>query len=285
MCASHLVVGFVACTCPLTPVRSCPLTPVRSCPTSWVWSLGCPQVLIKRHSDLVILYNAQSDSTRPKTMAVCAAEIMRREEVANKKSRAADTMLDWHKGTAPDEVRRKQQLYLLKNKAHFKELTEQARATHEVRKKEKAAAMPTEPQAERGRRSEHEDKACNEGSGSETEGEPEAEPMAEDLPESTGGSRPRDTAPTQNGNCAAACDAGETTNGTVAATSAAAAVAADSAAAAAPVSPPRQPAEAYALPSLGRSGTRSLSLKKRRRASFVDSAEVAADDALSQELL
>ena len=33
----------------------------------------------------------------------------------------------------PDEVRRKQQLCVLKNKTHFKELTEQARATHDHR--------------------------------------------------------------------------------------------------------------------------------------------------------
>lgn len=211
-------------------------------------------MLIKRHSDLVILYNAQSDSTRPKTMAVCAAEIMRREEVANKKSRVADTMLDWHKGTAPDDVRRKQQLYLLKNKTHFKELTEQARATHEVRKKEKSAAKKVERQTEEGRHSDHEDKTESEGS--ETEGEPETEPKAEYT--YGGGSRADDAAP----------DAGETTNSTVVAAAAT-----------------LQPAEASDVPASGRSGTRSLSLKKRKRASFVDPDEVAVDDALSQELL
>ena len=111
-----------------------------------------------------------------------------------------------------------------------------------------------EHQTEEGRHSDREDKPESEGS--ETEGEPGTEPKAEDT--RGGGSRSGEAAPA----------AVETTNSTVITATAS-----------------LQPAEASDVPASGRSGTRSLSLKKRKRASFVDPEEVAVDDALSQELM
>lgn len=95
-------------------------------------------VMIRLHQKLVLLYNAESDGVTPMSLKDCAAEILRREQLAQRKE--VDGILNWNKSTPYSEVRMRSDKYLKKKRELYRTMVAEAKVSHEARKKKKIDA-------------------------------------------------------------------------------------------------------------------------------------------------